>query len=127
MLRSILEDARKPPLNRLRALVHAFFKSECEEAGMRIALNDAAPLYRDAPEVQAAKASVDEIFLVFMQEVLPKASKKTLVLTADLITMTLSSVGKNFSESARTPAEIKTYADAVSDMFCAHLTELARA
>jgi AcrR family transcriptional regulator len=127
MLRSILEDARKPPLNRLRALVHAFFKSECEEAGMRIALNDAAPLYRDAPEVQAAKASLDEIFLAFMQEVLPKASKKTLALTADLITMTLSSVGKNFSESARTPAEIKTYADAVSDMFCAHLTELARA
>src|SRR4051812_40149385 len=49
MLRSILEDVQKPPLERLRALVHAFIRSECEEAAMRVALNDAAPLYRNAP------------------------------------------------------------------------------
>jgi hypothetical protein len=42
---------------RLRALVHAFLRSECEEAPMRIALGDAAPLYRDAPEAKAARAS----------------------------------------------------------------------
>ena len=42
----------RPPLERLRTLVHAFIRSECEEAAMRVALNDAAPLYRDAPEAQ---------------------------------------------------------------------------
>src|SRR6201996_9435868 len=31
-LRILLEDAGKPPLERLRALVHAFVRSECEEA-----------------------------------------------------------------------------------------------
>ena len=46
MLRGILEDASQPPLKRLRALVHAFVRSECDEASMRVALNDAAPLYR---------------------------------------------------------------------------------
>jgi AcrR family transcriptional regulator len=126
MLRSILEDVGRPPPVRLRALVHAFIKSECEEAAIRVALSDAAPLYRNAPEVQAAKASVDKIFLVFMQEVLPRASKKTLCMTADLITTTLSAVGKDFSEGSHTPAEIKAYADAVADMFCAYLTELGR-
>jgi AcrR family transcriptional regulator len=121
MLHSLLEDVRKPPLERLRALVHAFIRSECEEAGMRVALNDAAPLYRDAPEAQAAKASGDRIFQAFIQEALPKASKGTQTLVSDLITTTLSTVGKNFSESPRTPAEIKTYSDAMADMFCAYL------
>jgi AcrR family transcriptional regulator len=126
LLRRILEDARKPPLDRLRALVHAFIRSECEEAGMRVALNDAAPLYRDAPEAQAAKASGDRIFQAFMQEVLPNAPKGSRALASGLITKTLSTVGKDFSESPRTPAEIETYAKAMADMFCAYITELTR-
>ncbi|CAM3434603.1 HTH tetR-type domain-containing protein [Bordetella sputigena] len=125
LLRGILEDAAKPPLDRLRALVHAFIRSECDEADMRVALNDAAPLYRDAPEAKAAKASGDTIFQAFMREALPGATKKTRALAGDLITTTLSTVGKEFSESPRTPAEIRTYADAVADMFCAYLRELA--
>ena len=44
MLRGMLEDADTPPLERLRAVVHAFIRSECEEAEMRVALGDAAPL-----------------------------------------------------------------------------------
>src|ERR1700744_1586254 len=39
MLRRILEDTSVPPKNRLRALVHAFLRSECEEARTRVALN----------------------------------------------------------------------------------------
>src|ERR1700679_1209451 len=33
MLRAILEDATRPPLDRLRTLVLAFVRSECDEAG----------------------------------------------------------------------------------------------
>src|SRR6187397_1085756 len=50
LMRDILEDLTKPPLERVRTLVHMFIRSECEEAAIRGALNDAAPLYRDAPE-----------------------------------------------------------------------------
>ena len=46
MLRDILDETEVPALTRLRTLVHAFIHSECEEALMRVALNDAAPLYR---------------------------------------------------------------------------------
>ena len=126
MLRSILEDVRNPPLDRLRAVVHAFVRSECEEAGMRVALDDAAPLYRDAPEAQAAKASGEGIFEAFVQEALPKAPKETRARARDMITTTLTTVGKNFSESPRTSAEIRAYADAMADMFCAYIAELAR-
>jgi AcrR family transcriptional regulator len=106
LMRSILEDSQRPPHERLRILVHAFIRSECEEAEVRVALNAAAPLYRDAPEAQEVKASVDRTVEAFMQEALPDASKASRALAGDLITTTLSAVGKHFSETPRTPAEI---------------------
>jgi AcrR family transcriptional regulator len=121
LLRRILEDARRPPLERLRALVHAFIRSECDEAKMRVALDDAAPLYRDAPEAHEAMASGDRIIHVFMREALPRASEAGRALAGDLITSTLTAAGKQFSESSRTSAEIKAYAEAMADMFCAYL------
>lgn len=126
LLRGILEDVRKPPFERLRLLVHAFIRSECEEAAMRVALNDAAPLYRDAPEAREVKASGERTVHVFMQELLPKGSPATRALAGDLITTTLSMVGKHFSESPRSPGEIETYADAMADMFCAYLKGLIK-
>lgn len=127
LLRGILEDVRQPPLERLRALVHAFIRSECDEAAMRVALNDAAPLYRDAPEAREARAPGDRTVQIFMQQALPGASGATRALAGDLITTTLSEVGKHFSETPRTAAEIEAYADAMADMFCAYLGTLERA
>lgn len=124
LLRGILEDVQRPPLERLRTLVHAFIRSECDEAEMRVALDDAAPLYRDAPEAREARASGDRSVQVFMQEALPKVSEATRALAGDLITTTLSTVGKHFSGRPRTPAEIEAYADAMADMFCAYLKGL---
>jgi AcrR family transcriptional regulator len=127
MLRDILEDAGRPPPARLRALVHAFIRSECEEANMRVALSDAAPLYRDAPEARAAKAAGDGILASFMREALPGAPDGVRALAGGLIASTLSAVGKVFSETPRAPAEIEAYADAMADMFCAYVAELAHA
>lgn len=124
LLRRTLEDIERPPFERLRLLVHAFIRSECEEAAMRVALNDAAPLYRNAPEAKDARASGGHTIQVFLKEVLPTTSKGTRILAANLITTTLSAVGKQFSEAPRTPTDIKTFADAMADMFCAYLSGL---
>ncbi|NEU98679.1 TetR family transcriptional regulator [Bradyrhizobium uaiense] len=126
LLRDILEDAARPPLDRLRALVHAFIRSECDEAAVRVALSDAAPLYRDAPEAHEARASSEGTIEAFMREALPKAPDAMRRMAGDLITTTLSAVGKDFSESPRTRAEISAYADAMADMFCAYLKSLGR-
>jgi AcrR family transcriptional regulator len=126
LLCAILEDVRRPPPDRLRALVRAFIRSECEEAAMRVALNDAAPLYRDAPEAREARASGDRTMQVFMREALPEVSESRRALAAELITTTLSKVGKHFSESPRSPADIETYAQAMAEMFCAYLESLAQ-
>jgi AcrR family transcriptional regulator len=125
LLRGILEDMERPPLERLRAVVHAFIRSECEEAEVRVALGDAAPLYRDAPETREAREAGTRAVQVFMREVLPEAPEATRALAGDLITTTLSQVGKQFSEEARTAEEIDAYAEAMADMFCAYLSGLA--
>jgi AcrR family transcriptional regulator len=124
MLRAILADLERPPLERLRTLVHAFIRSECEEAGMRVALNDAAPLYRDAPEAQAVRVAGSDIVRDFMREALPQGSEEVRVLAGDLVTTTLSQVGKAFSEAPRTEEEIAAYAEAMADMFVAYLRSL---
>jgi len=125
MLEKILADTQKTPLERLRVLVHSFIRSECEEAEMRVALDDAAPLYRDAPEAREGKASGRQTVREFMHEILPGSPETTCALAGDLILTSLSSVGKEFSERAPNPAEIAEYADALADMFCAYLEKLA--
>jgi AcrR family transcriptional regulator len=127
MLSAILADTARPPLDRLRSLVHAFVRSECEEAAMRVALNDTAPLYRDAPEAREVRQSGEEAVRTFLREVLPAAPDATRLLAAGLLTDTLSAVGKQFSERPRTPEEIVAYADALADMLCAWLETLAAA
>jgi AcrR family transcriptional regulator len=124
LLRGILEETQRPPLERLRRLVHAFVQSECDEAQMRTALSDAAPLYRHAPEARQVRLSSSRTFQVFMLEVLPKASASTRALAGDLLKTTLSTVAKQFSESPRSAAEIEAYADAMADMFTAWLKTL---
>jgi AcrR family transcriptional regulator len=124
LLRGILEEVQRPPFERLRELVHAFIRSECDEAEMRVALSDAAPLYRNAPEAREVRATGERALEDFMQEVLPKAPEATRTVAADLIGTTLGTVGKQFSESPRVPAEIAAFSKAMADMFCAYLESL---
>jgi hypothetical protein len=59
-----------------------------------------------------------------MREVLPGAPEATRAAAGELIKSTLSAVGKEFSESPRTRAEIARWSDAMADMFCAYLERL---
>lgn len=124
MLCDIIQDTATPPMQRLRTLVHAFVRSECAEADMRTALQDAAPLYRDAPEAQDAHGEGHEAFHAFVGEVLPHLPDAKRSLAADLVMTTLSAVGKEFSDNRLTDAEIATYADAMADMVCAYIERL---
>ncbi|HVI99086.1 MAG TPA: TetR family transcriptional regulator [Sphingomonas sp.] len=121
LLRTILEDRETPPPERVRTLVHAFIRSECEEAAIRIALHDAAPLYRDAPEAIDARAATARVFHDFLREALPHVAEETRSIAGRLIKTTLSACGSSFSETPRTPAEIDAYSDALADMLCAYL------
>ncbi|RWD61443.1 TetR family transcriptional regulator [Mesorhizobium sp.] len=124
LLCGILENVELSPLERIRTLVHAFIRSECEEAAVRGALNDAAPLYRDAPEAQEARATANRTVEAFMRETLPDARDTGRALAGELIMKTLSAVGADLSEKERSAGEIEAYSGALADMFCAYLKSL---
>jgi AcrR family transcriptional regulator len=126
MIERILKDGSKPPLDRMRILVHAFIRSECEEAKLRLALNDAAPLYRDAPEAKEVREYGERIFESYMREALPKVAPTTRELVCDMMTTTLSAVGSSISNELRSQAELRNYSDALADMLCAYLRFLQR-
>ena len=120
LMRGILEDTAAAA-DRVHRLVHAFLRSECEEALIRIALGDAAPLYRDAPEADEAREGGSGVIRAFIDETLPRVDPARRGLVAELFEDTLTQVGSSFSETERVPAEIDAYADAMTDMFNAYL------
>ena len=124
LLRDILQERSSTPEARLRSLTHAFIQSECDEAEVRIALSDAAPLYRDAPETSEAREAGSSVILAFMQEVIPDRTGADIGLAANLVEMTLAQVGSGFSEKPRSAAEIASFSDAMADMFSAYLQRL---
>ena len=124
LLRGILEEKTRAAPVRLRALVHAFVSSECEEAQVRIALSDAAPLYRDAPEAKEARIASTRTLEGFIHEMLPDASEEQRLLTGELLSMTMKQVGKAFSETPRGQDEIEAFSDALADMLEAYLERL---
>ena len=126
LLQTILQDAGMPPLDRLRTLVHAFVTSECEEAAMRAALHDSAPLYRHAPETAEIKAESRQVFSDFVAEALPLATESQRALVAELTFVTLAAAGKHFSSQGRSPQENEACATAVADMLCAYFSAIAQ-
>ncbi len=126
LLDGILDDTAMAPVERLRAVVHAFFSSECEEAEMRLALSDAAPLYRDAPDTREHRKAGRRRSLTFMREVLPGVPAPERAFATDLVMTTLAALGKNVSEQGYSQAEVERWATATGDMLCAYLAQLSK-
>lgn len=117
----ILGDARVEALGRLRAAVRMFFRSECDEAAFRSALEEAAPLYREAPESRAHAEEGRHLMESFMANALPGASLRQRAFAADLIGLVMSSTGKAISSQNRSRSEVDELAVAIGEMFCAYL------
>ena len=122
---AILADETLPPAPRLRRLMRAFFRSECEEAPLRLALDAAAPSYHGAPESHARRPSSQRIVSAFVAAATPKASPRQRRFAAQLLFMTMTSLGKQLSELRPDDAEIDRWADAVSEMLTMYLAHLA--
>ena len=120
-LERILGDPNMPPPQRLRSAVRTFFRSECDEAAFRSALEEAAPLYRDAPEAIAHAQEASHLMERFMRDALPGASARERAFAADLVGIVMSSAGKMISVQSRSRTEVDAFAAAIGDMFCSYL------
>jgi AcrR family transcriptional regulator len=120
-LEHILTDENTPAPERIRAAVRTFFRSECDEAAFRSALEEAAPLYREAPEARSHAEEGRRLMERFMRDALPSASARERAFAADLVGIVMSSAGKTISVQNRSRSEVDALADAVGGMFCAYL------
>ena len=123
MLDGIMEDVTREPRQRLRDMVVAFFRSEWEEAALRMALGDAAPAYREAPEVDEHRRAGKRRSVRFMAQLLPDATPAVRRFTGELVMGVTAAMGKNVSERARSIAEVEAWAIAIGDMLCAYLCD----
>jgi AcrR family transcriptional regulator len=127
LLEKILAPSGTPPLTRLRQAVRAFFQSEWDEAELRVALEDAAPLYRAAPEAQVHRKNASRFVESFIIELLPTASKKERAFAMDVVKTTMSAIGKQISEEGRGRLEVEKFADVVGDMLESYFSAQAKA
>lgn len=125
LLFEILSDARHPPLERLRRAVRTFFLSEREEAELRVALGDAAPLYRASVEAGEHRATVTGRTLAFFESALPDVPALERELAADVVMTSMSAIGKRITEESRSRAQIVTWASIMGDMYVTYLSSLA--
>jgi AcrR family transcriptional regulator len=125
-LHTLLTEPSRPPAERLRAMIGAFFHSECEEAPLRRALDAAAPDHHTAPEVRANLRRARRVLRSFVADVAPRATPDQRRFAAELLLVSVSSIGKQVSEANPSAAEVERWADAVTDMLLAHLERLGR-
>lgn len=123
LLESILAGSEPAP-DRLRSMVRAFFQSEREEAALRTALKDAAPLFREAPEVRKHRETGMRRLLMFMSEALPEVPAKECAFATAFVMTTISAFGKSVSVEARSKSEVDAWALAMGEMLCAYLERL---
>lgn len=126
LLDALLGDATRTPSDRLRAAVTAFVDSECAEAAMRQALEDAAPFYRDAPEARVAREQQHHAVIAFMAEAAPGLTASERADAAAVMTATLKTLGKAISLAVEGPEVRTARTTALADMLCAYLAELAQ-
>jgi AcrR family transcriptional regulator len=121
LLEGILTNAALAPFERLRTMVQTFFRTECEELKLRVALRDAAPLYRHAPAARQHRGTGFDQMRRFLKETFPELPPSRLTFLANLIVTCTSAVGKKISEEARPRAEVEELAEAVGEMLCNYL------
>jgi AcrR family transcriptional regulator len=121
LLEGILTNSDRLPFDRLREMVRVFFQTEWAEADLRMALDDAAPLYRDAPEAQENWQTCKHCMFVFIKEGLPQVPVENQTFITDAVMTVMTAVGERTSEQARSELEVEAMAMAIGDMLCLYL------
>jgi AcrR family transcriptional regulator len=126
LLDEILSDRRLAPLDRLSKVVLVFFRSEQEEAALRVALDDAGAMFRDAPEAQAFGVRIKLRMQSFFEEALPDVSAERRTLASEVVLTTMAAVAEKVTVQGLRRAQVDAWARANAEMFRAYLEALPR-
>jgi AcrR family transcriptional regulator len=122
----ILGDARLEPFDRLRRFVLVFFRSEHEEAALRVALADAGAVLRDTPEEKALHVRTEAQSRAFLAEAIPGASPRERAFAADFVFGSMFAVAESITARGLSRAEVDAWARASAEMYCGYLIALEK-
>jgi len=124
IMEEILGDDRYEPMDRLRRAVLTFFRSEREESALRVALDDAGALFRDAPEARAHLAKAKARVLTFVEEALPEVPQASRAFAADFVMTSMGAVAEKITAQSRSRAEVDAWAKVSAELYCSYLRGL---
>jgi AcrR family transcriptional regulator len=124
-VQAILDDATRPPRERLERAVVAFFRSERQEAALRAALEEAGAALRETPEAQALGVRARSTLGVFLAEAIPDVTPEARVLAADVILLAMGSAAETITTRGVPRAELDVWARASAEMYWSYLVAVA--
>jgi len=127
VLDEISSDTKLRPLERLRKAVLVFFRSEQQEAALRVALDDSGALFRDAPEAAAFLAVSKRRMTEFFEEALPGVPAERRAFAAEMVLTSMSSLAEKVTARGLGRTRVDAWATASADMYCAYVESLTRA
>jgi AcrR family transcriptional regulator len=126
VLDEILSDARLAPLDRLSKAVLVFFRSEQQEAALRVALDDAGALFRDAPEAHQFLLVIKRRMLNFFEEALPGVPAERQAFTSEVVLTAMAAVAEKVTAQGLDRRAVDAWAKANAEMYCAYVESVAK-
>ena len=125
VLDEILSDAKLRPLERLRKAVLVFFRSEQQEAALRVALDDAGALFRDAPEAAAFLVVIKARMQSFFEEALPAVPAEPRAFASEVVLTSMAALAEKVTAQGLGRVQVDAWAKSSADMYCAYIESLA--
>ena len=119
-IEEILEEIETPTRERVVRAIDRFFETEADEAELRLALQDAAVLYRDSREFRTHMSRVAERVSRFLNEAWPagRARSQTLEFAAHFVVVVVSATAEEVTNRGAGRAELRKWSRACSAMLC---------
>jgi AcrR family transcriptional regulator len=127
VLDEILGDTQLAPLERLRKAVLVFFRSEQQEAALRVALDDAGALFRDAPEAVTFLATTKLRMRTFFDEALPGVPVERRAFASEIVLVAMAATAEKVTAQGLDRRAVDAWAKASAEMYCAYVESMARA
>ena len=125
VLDEILSDVALRPLERLRKAVLVFFRSEQQEAALRVALDDAGALFREAPEAAAFLVVIKARMNAFFEQALPTVPAQPRAFAAEIVLTSMAALAEKVTAQGLSRPQVDAWAKSSADMYCAYIESLA--
>lgn len=121
VLEAELQDTARPPAERLRRAITAFFRTEAEEASLRNALAEARADFRHLPEAAMHQVRVRNLVTGLLKAWLPGLSSRSRAFLAEFILVVIGAVAEEATGRSLPGQSLQRWSEATAEMLIGYL------